>query len=133
MNIRCSITYSMSPYRNTLWATREQKQKRVSDHLGILALARRVAQQLCLEHLLRAPKAFRLERLRAPRGVGGQASGGHELGAGLAAGPWVAQRGTAVNWSRPCRPDGEHSSSVPPVGRSSARTARASTATQPEE
>ena len=24
MNIRCSITYSMSPYRNTLWATREQ-------------------------------------------------------------------------------------------------------------
>ena len=23
MNIRCSITYSMSPYRNTLWATRE--------------------------------------------------------------------------------------------------------------
>ena len=24
MNIRCSITYSMSPYRNTLWAPREQ-------------------------------------------------------------------------------------------------------------
>ena len=24
MNIRCSITYSRSPYRNTLWATREQ-------------------------------------------------------------------------------------------------------------
>ena len=23
MNIRCSITYSMSPYRNTLWAPRE--------------------------------------------------------------------------------------------------------------
>ena len=51
-------------------------------------------------------------------------------GAGCA---WLAQRGTAVNWSRPCRPDGEHRSSVPPVGRSSARTARASTATQPEE
>ena len=24
MNIRCSITYSLSPYRNTLWAPREQ-------------------------------------------------------------------------------------------------------------
>ena len=23
MNIRCSITYSLSPYRNTLWAPRE--------------------------------------------------------------------------------------------------------------
>ena len=32
-----------------------QKQKRVRDHLGILALARRVAQELRLEHLLRAP------------------------------------------------------------------------------
>ena len=27
MNIRCSITYSLSPYRNTLWAPREQTYK----------------------------------------------------------------------------------------------------------
>ena len=72
---------------------------------------------------------------RAPASAGGrwgQASGRHEF-AGLAAGLWLTQRGTAVNWRRPCRPDGEHSRNVPPVGRSSARTARASTVTQPEE
>ena len=60
----------------------------MSDHLGILALARRVAQQLCLEHLLRAPKAFRLERLRAPRGVGGKRQADTSLVRG-----WLLVRG----------------------------------------